>query len=88
MDLVQPLIIVNAAITPFEIHLMRPFTFGGNTITARTGFYLSLKTMDGAIGVGEITPLPGVSLETLRKAKYDADELKGYLQTLPFVRQY
>jgi len=75
MDFVQPLIISQIKITPFAIPLIRPFTFAGNTLTERTGYYCQAVTVNGLSASGEIAPLPGMSNETLKKAKHDLEEL-------------
>ena len=79
MGLVQPLTIASASITPFQLTLRKPFTFGGNTVTERVGFYLKLITTTGLPAQGEIAPLPGISSETIRKAQHDLEEIKPYL---------
>ncbi|MBF0571398.1 MAG: o-succinylbenzoate synthase [Candidatus Omnitrophica bacterium] len=75
----QPLTIIQIDCLPFKIPFLKPFTFAGNTIRERSGFYLTLKTSDGLNAQGEIAPLEGVSQETIRRAKHDLTETRAYL---------
>ena len=72
----QSLTIVQSKITPFAIPFVRPFTFAGNTLTERTGFYFDIITADGLSARGEIAPLPGMNQETLKKARHDVEALQ------------
>ena len=83
----QPLIINQSDCAPFKIPFLRPFTFAGNTICERNGFYLSLKTSDGLSAQGEIAPLEGISHETIRRTKHDLTEIRSYLMELKIPRQ-
>jgi o-succinylbenzoate synthase len=87
MVVVQPLIISQSDFSSFKIPFLKPFTFAGNTITERSGFYLSLKTSDGLSAQGEIAPLEGISHETIRRAKHDLTEIRSYLMELKIPRQ-
>ena len=87
MDLVQPLMISQIDFTPFKIPFIRPFAFAGNTINERSGFYISLRTLDNLFAQGEIAPLPGVSHETLRRTKHDMTESISYLKEYKFFSQ-
>lgn len=78
----QPLIISEAAFTPFRIPFLNPFTFAGTSIKERSGFYLSLKTPDNLSVQGETAPLEGMSLETIRRTKHDLVETRSYLKDL------
>lgn len=75
----QPLTITKSTIIPFSCALVRPFTFAGNIVTERTGYYLEALTTDGLTAKGEIAPLPGVSSEPLKKAKHDLEGFQPFL---------
>ncbi len=79
MGVVQPITISDVVITSFEIPFIRPFTFTDTTVSLRVGFYIELILTNGIKSVGEIAPLPGISPETLKKAKHDLDVVKSYL---------
>ena len=83
----QPLIISLSDLSSFKIPFLKPFTFAGNTIQERRGFYLSLKTSDGLSVQGEAAPLEGMSHETIRRAKHDLTEIRSYLMELKIPRQ-
>lgn len=78
----QPLTIAQADISNFKIPFLKPFTFAGNTIHDRSGFYLTIKTPDGLVAQGEIAPLEGMSPETFRRTKHDLTEILSYLRVL------
>ncbi len=71
----QPLTIISSTIIPFSLPFVKPFTFAGNTLSERVGYYLEVTASDGAVVRGEVAPLPGVSEETLKKAKHDLEEV-------------
>ncbi len=71
----QPLIINQTDITPFQFELTQPFVFASNTLTVRKGFYLSIETLAGISVKGEASPLPGVSEETDRRARHDLEDV-------------
>jgi o-succinylbenzoate synthase len=79
---VQPLIISQSEVSPFKISFLEPFTFAGNTIHERRGFYIELKTSDGLKAQGEIAPLEGISPETARRVKHELTEIRSYLMEL------
>jgi o-succinylbenzoate synthase len=80
MGVVQPLTISQADISSFKIPFLKPFTFAGNSILERSGFYLTLKTSDGLSAQGESAPLEGMSQETIRRTKHDLGETHSYLK--------
>jgi len=80
--IVQPLIISQTEITPFKTPFLKPLTLAGNTIKERSGFYLTLKTTEGISAQGEIAPLEGISVETIRRTKHDLMEIRSYLKEL------
>jgi o-succinylbenzoate synthase len=82
MDLVQPLIISDFDFTPFRIPFQKPFTFAGNTVKERVGFYLNLKTSNGLLAQGEAAPLEGISKEAIRRVKHDLAEIRPFLMGL------
>jgi len=50
---------MNAAIRPFSVPLADPLDTARGSIERREGFLFRLDADDGAVGVGEATPLPG-----------------------------
>jgi len=50
---------MNAAVRSFELPLADPLDTARGSIERREGFLLRLDADDGAVGVGEATPLPG-----------------------------
>jgi len=87
MVVVQPLTVSQSDFLPFKTPFLNPFTFAGNTIKERSGFYLSLKTSDGLTAQGEISPLEGISPETLRRARHELTEIRSYLIELKIPLQ-
>jgi o-succinylbenzoate synthase len=66
----------------FEQPLAHPFFVRNNAeVQSREGLIVHVISDKGAMGFGEISPLPGISPETFKKAAYQADamarELKG-----------
>ncbi len=49
----------------YDIPFIRPFVTSKFTLENRTGLILTAETANGAIGLGEIAPLPGFSHETI-----------------------
>lgn len=49
--------------------------FAGNTLSEREGYYWEVITTEGMQAQGEIAPLPGISVESLKKARHDAEQL-------------
>jgi len=82
MDLVQPLTISHADFSTFKIPFIKPFTFAGNAISERRGYYLTIKTTNGLTAQGEAAPLEGISHETIRRAKHDLTEMRSFLMEL------
>ncbi len=68
----------------YEIPFTRPFSFGAQTLTERTGWMLRLTADNGRIGWGEAAPLPGFSTETFDEA---GDTLRLLVQALQDVRE-
>ena len=73
----QPLKIIRTSIIPFGLDFIRPFSFAGNTLCERVGYYFEVVATNGLTARGEIAPLPGLSVETLKKAKHDLEEASG-----------
>ncbi len=71
----QPLTILQTSIVPFGLKFIRPFSFAGNMITERVGYYWLVTASNGIMAQGEIAPLEGFSQETLKKAKHDLEEM-------------
>ena len=82
MDSVQPLVIVQSSISAFQIPFIKSFSFAGNILTQRTGFYLTLISADGFSVRSEASPLPGVSLETLKHCRHELEEIQKHLKKL------
>ena len=78
----QSLIIAQCGISSYKIDFQQPFSFAGNTLTQREGFYVLLKSDSGLSAQGEIAPLPGLSEETFRRAQHDLKEVCLYLNKL------
>ncbi|MFA6243848.1 MAG: enolase C-terminal domain-like protein, partial [Candidatus Hydrogenedentales bacterium] len=70
----------------YALRLKRPLELRGRTITKREGYIIALESGDGAIGYGEIAPLPGFSFETMESslvsARHVVDALKKSEYTL------
>lgn len=82
MGFVQPLIICQSDFVSYKIPFHQPFPFGPNTISERSGFYLTLKTRDGLEAKGEIAPWAGFSQETPRRVRHELTEIRSYLMEL------
>ncbi len=78
MDPVQPLVITATQVTPYQKPFQKPFMIGTKEISVREGLILTVQAGE-VTGQGEITPLEGVSLETLKKARHDLSVIKPYL---------
>lgn len=78
----QPLIVSQINYSSFKIPFIEPLDFAGNTVSERSGFYLSLQTADGIGALGEIAPLEGLSPETPRRVKRDITEICSYVKGL------
>jgi o-succinylbenzoate synthase len=66
----------------FNLPLAHPFFAREQEIKARQGMVVHVISDYGYMGFGEIAPLPGVSLEPLNKALYQADILVRQLKDL------
>ena len=82
----QPLIICQSDFSSYKISFHQPFTcpcrLSANTITERSGFYLTFKTRNGLEAKGEAAPLAGISPETIRRVRHDLTEIRSYLMEL------
>ncbi len=87
MGSVQSLIVSKSSITPFQIPFKVPFSFAGNTLSERTGFYLNLTSREGLLVQSEAAPLPGVSPETLKHCRHELEEIQKHLQNLEIATQ-
>ncbi len=76
MGAVQPLVITQSTIESFELSFQKPFSFGGNIVNQRVGFYFSLFSNDGLKSQGEAAPLPGLNQETIKKVEHDLKKIK------------
>jgi len=84
MGVVEPLVVSEVSSTPFKIPFVKPFTFAGTTLVERSGFYLTLKTVDGLSITTEMAPMEGISPETFRRAKHDTKDSCAYLKNFKF----
>ncbi|MCK5000302.1 MAG: o-succinylbenzoate synthase [Anaerohalosphaera sp.] len=62
-----------------SLPLRRPLTVGGQTIDRRDCVFLFLTTSEGTVGIGELSPLPGLHEETLDQAAGQLLGLKDHL---------
>ncbi|MBF0386449.1 MAG: o-succinylbenzoate synthase [Candidatus Omnitrophica bacterium] len=53
---------------PYRLAMARPFLINGEPLAYREGVLLEIISRDGHSGYGEAAPLPGVSLESVKKA--------------------
>ena len=65
-------------VTPFSIPFVKPLQTSGMTYTHREGVWIKLKCANFT-GVGEASPLPGFSTETLKEVRY---ALEGFHQAI------
>jgi len=65
--------------------VVQPFSLKGNSLSKRDGFLIRLNSSDGAVGFGEISPLPGFSQESLVEVKLQLKSLrlKIFNETIP-----
>jgi O-succinylbenzoate synthase len=82
MDRVQPLVISQSSIEPFQIPFQKSFSFAGTVVSQRVGYYFCLESSTGFKAQGEAAPLPGISEETLRKTEHDLKEAQSLLSQL------
>lgn len=52
----------------YSLPLVRPLHLAGGALNERRGLIVALRATDGAVGFGEIAPLPGASIEDLDSA--------------------
>ena len=65
-------------VTPFSIPFVEPLQTSGMTYSHREGVWIQMK-WDNFTGVGEASPLPGFSTETLKEVHY---ALEGFHQAI------
>ena len=75
-----PLTVADSKITPFVLPFVRPLTIAKQALTQREGYYLEVALSNGVSAKAEIAPLPGLSQETLKKARHDAEQLIAVLR--------
>lgn len=56
----------------YDLPLTRPLPLRGRQLMRREGLIVKLAGPDGAVGLGEIAPLPGLSQESLKEARRQA----------------
>lgn len=57
--------LINAKLWAFKVPLKSPIVFNGYRLSTRDGIVVQLLFSDGTTGLGEVSPLPGFSHETL-----------------------
>ena len=69
----------------FKLPLLRPFPGKTGAVPTREGLILRLTLPNGSVGLGEISPLPGLSTESLKEAQKQVLFLKSKIlnQTPP-----
>lgn len=65
---------------PFKTGLKKPFVSAGIIIKERKGFYLVVEDVYGNQFTGEVSPLPGLSRESLEEAERDIQFLVNSFQ--------
>lgn len=79
----------------FRLPLTRPIRLNNETRSVREGILIRVTSESGTTGWGEISPLPGFSIETLREARAQTEEFAAQpgaslsdaaSSTLPSVR--
>ncbi|HEX9951659.1 MAG TPA: o-succinylbenzoate synthase [Rubricoccaceae bacterium] len=81
----------DAAITlhPYALPLVEPVTWGGQAQTERRGILVRAETAAGAVGWGDVAPLPGFSRETLAETAETLGRASaGDVSALPFAAQF
>lgn len=63
----------------FQLPLQKELKIHGQVISRREGLIIELKNAEGATGCGEISPLPGLSRESLSSAKQQILKLQKFL---------
>lgn len=62
------MILNSFAIYRYELPFVQPLRLTGRELTTRTGWIIALRERGGAVGYGEIAPLPGLHAEGLEEA--------------------
>lgn len=71
--------IVSVKVWSYSNELASPIYVKGNQLMNRSGLFISLFLSDGSYGIGEISPLPGFSQDTLEMCKSSISDLIGFL---------
>ncbi|MBF0618580.1 MAG: o-succinylbenzoate synthase [Candidatus Omnitrophica bacterium] len=73
----------------YALPLARPLYFGDSALKERQGMIICMISADGYVGFGEVAPLPGMSQEDLKTARYQADKLAAELKgmSVPLARE-
>lgn len=69
---------------PFKVDLTRPFQTSAEKIYERTGFHITVNDNLGNTGIGEISPLPGFSKESLSDAENEIKQLINFFSSNEF----
>lgn len=68
------------ALHRYDIPFVRPFVTSTFTLQNRTGLILTGEATNGAVGLGEIAPLPGFSRETIGECVASAKEMVSMIR--------
>ena len=60
--------VVSIAVLRYRVPLAAPINLGPRTISKRDGVLVRVETEQGAVGWGDVAPLPGFSAESLTEA--------------------
>ncbi len=71
--------IERAIITPYRLPLERPLVTGRQTLTAREGLLLELRSRSGLRGWGDACPIAGFRMESLAEARRSLETLSRRL---------
>ena len=78
------MIIREVEIKPFTIELNKPFKNANTEITNRQGFIIKIIDELGSVGYGEISPFPGLSMESIESLVPIVKTLEKILINLKF----
>lgn len=67
---------LRCSLTPFSASLTRPLGNANHSWSARSGLLLRIQRQDGSEGLGEASPLPNYSSDTLEDCKRCLEQLK------------
>lgn len=65
---------------PYHYDFPRPLRLAKMQLSYREGYYIWLYEENGFLGIGEVAPLPGFSLESMKNVKKHLESLKRQLE--------